>query len=64
MDEETVAEVLDTGSNRIQSDAYGRRSTGLGLWLVKSLVASNGGEFSVLSEKGIGTHITVALPVR
>lgn len=63
MDEETVAAVLDTGPNRVQSDAYGRRSTGLGLWLVKSLAATNGGEFSVLSEKGIGTHITIALPV-
>lgn len=64
MDEETVAAVLDTGPNRVQSDAYGRRSTGLGLWLVKSLVATNSGEFSVLSEKGIGTHITITLPAR
>lgn len=64
MDEETVVSVQETGLSRVRSDAYGRRSTGLGLWLVKSLAASNGGHLSILSEKGIGTHITVTLPAR
>jgi cell cycle sensor histidine kinase DivJ len=49
---------------QVQND-YTRRyeGTGLGLALVKGLVALHGGEFSITSTEGKGTVITVALPL-
>lgn len=44
---------------------YGRRyeGSGLGLSLVKGLVALHGGEFAVTSRPGEGTMVTVSMPV-
>jgi PAS domain S-box-containing protein len=36
--------------------------TGLGLTLVQALTALHGGEFDIVSEKGIGTTVTITLP--
>ncbi|MGV3553163.1 sensor histidine kinase [Rhizobium sp.] len=49
---------------QVQND-YTRRyeGTGLGLALVKGLVALHGGEFGIDSTEGVGTVITVALPL-
>jgi cell cycle sensor histidine kinase DivJ len=49
---------------QVQND-YTRRyeGTGLGLALVKGLVALHGGEFAIASTEGKGTVITVALPL-
>jgi cell cycle sensor histidine kinase DivJ len=49
---------------QVQND-YTRRydGTGLGLALVKGLVALHGGEFSIESVEGRGTVITVTLPI-
>jgi signal transduction histidine kinase len=41
-----------------------REGTGLGLALVKALVAEHGGRFSVSSQEDVGTEITVILPRR
>jgi signal transduction histidine kinase len=39
-----------------------RQGTGLGLALVKALVAEHGGRFDVSSQENVGTEITVILP--
>jgi signal transduction histidine kinase len=41
-----------------------REGTGLGLALVKALVAEHGGRFNVSSQENVGTEITVVLPRR
>ncbi len=41
-----------------------REGTGLGLALVKALVAEHGGSLSVASQENVGTEITVILPRR
>jgi two-component system, cell cycle sensor histidine kinase DivJ len=53
------------GQPFVQADsAYARQyeGAGLGLALVKGLVALHGGSFSIESEKGAGTKVTVTLP--
>jgi len=45
-------------------NARGHSSVGLGLYIVQSLVAAQGGRVWVESEQGKGTTFTVALPVR
>lgn len=40
------------------------QGTGLGLSLVKGLVTLHGGSLSIESAPGLGTHVTVALPVK
>jgi cell cycle sensor histidine kinase DivJ len=49
---------------QVQSD-YARRyeGTGLGLALVKGLVALHGGTFAIESEEGVGTVVTVTVPM-
>jgi len=39
------------------------RGTGLGLFLCRSLVESNDGEITITSQAGVGTQVTVRLPV-
>jgi signal transduction histidine kinase len=63
MEENRVHALLNTETRRIQEDIDGRRTTGLGLWLVKTMAEKNGGSISVLSEPGIGTLVTITLPV-
>ncbi len=75
--EEIWIEVLDTGIGmtpqelatalqpfRQVSDDLGRRfeGVGLGLPLTKTLVEMHGGRFEIISEKGIGTLVRLALP--
>jgi signal transduction histidine kinase len=50
-------------STRIQQDASGRRSTGIGLWLVKNMTEQNGGALHISSVEGVGTTMTVTLPL-
>jgi signal transduction histidine kinase len=63
MSPKIIQALFTSDSRRIQQDASGRRSTGIGLWLAKNLAERNGGNLKIESEEGIGTRITVSLPV-
>jgi signal transduction histidine kinase len=63
IDPAKIQEILAGDTDRIQEDAKGRRSTGLGLVLVRDLVERNDGEFNISSEKGNGTQVSIILPV-
>lgn len=58
-----IQALFTSDSTRIQQDAGGRRSTGLGLWLVKNMTERNGGTLRISSVQGVGTAITVTLPL-
>lgn len=58
-----IQALFTSDSTRIQQDAGGRRSTGLGLWLVKNMAGQNGGMLRISSEQGLGTAMTVTLPL-
>jgi cell cycle sensor histidine kinase DivJ len=61
-----AADKLDRiGQPFMQADStYARQfeGTGLGLALVKGLVALHGGSFNLTSEQGVGTRVTVTIP--
>jgi signal transduction histidine kinase len=43
--------------------AHAREGTGLGLSLVRAIVAQHGGTFEIQSQEGVGTTVTVILPL-
>jgi signal transduction histidine kinase len=43
--------------------AHAREGTGLGLSLVRAIVAQHGGSFEVQSREGVGTTVTIILPL-
>lgn len=48
---------------RVQSDDVSQiTGTGLGMWITKQLVTLLGGDVSVESIRGVGTHVVVTLP--
>jgi signal transduction histidine kinase len=59
MDEEQIRHIFDAFYSRKDDDAGG---AGLGLALVKSIVARHGGEIYVKSKKGQGTRFEVTFP--
>ncbi len=63
MEEETIKALQNGETRRIQNDAGGGRSTGLGLWLSKSMAEKNGGSLRIVSVPGKGTSIIVSLPL-
>ncbi len=61
-----AADLPRLGTPFVQAhSAYNRpnEGTGLGLSVVKALVALHGGRLSIRSEIGVGTEVTVALPL-
>lgn len=63
MSQETISTIFSHSSRRIQQDAYGKRSTGIGLWLSKNMAERNGGSLSIESTLGSGTSVTLSLLV-
>lgn len=61
MDEQTINAIEHNDTRRINSDTSGYRSTGLGLWLSRTMAEKNGGRLHVISSKGAGTRIIVIL---
>jgi len=68
-----IVEVSDTGAgmdhealNRIFEPYFSTKATGtgLGLTIAKRNVELNGGTIDVRSQRGVGTTVTIALPVR
>tara|TARA_R110002153_G_scaffold87317_3_gene216047 strand:- start:15394 stop:17277 length:1884 start_codon:yes stop_codon:yes gene_type:complete len=63
----SAADLEKIGSPFVQVESeYARQyeGTGLGLSLVKGLVALHGGQFEIESKPGLGTTVTVELPVK
>lgn len=63
MSQDLIGALLAGNSRRVQQDLYGRRSTGIGFWLVKNLTEKNNGRLHVKSEQEEGTSITIILRV-
>ena len=63
MSQEMLDTIFENDNRRVQQDASGRRSTGIGLWLVRTMAEKNGGGLSIESEKEMGTAVTITFPV-
>ena len=63
MEQHVADAIVRNHGKQIQKDTQGNRSTGLGLWLVKTMTEQNGGSLSIRSRKGEGTAVTVSFPL-
>jgi PAS domain S-box-containing protein len=69
-----VIEVIDTGTGISKEDMtkvsepffttkIGRKGTGLGLFMARTMIANHGGKLLIESEKGKGTSVKIVLPL-
>lgn len=63
MDASLLRNISGNDRRRIQEDTHGRRSTGIGLWLVGTMTEKNEGSFEVSSVPGIGTTVKLSVPI-
>ena len=63
MSEETISKIFYKNVHHTSSGTANEQGTGLGLMLVKDFVSKNKGDILVSSSEGIGTTITVKIPV-
>lgn len=63
MDQATIDSLFHIGTVTSQPGTSGERGTGLGLGLSREFVQKHGGNLEVHSEPGVGTVITISLPV-
>jgi signal transduction histidine kinase len=63
MDERIIAAIGKSETRRMQQDTTGHKSTGLGLWLVKTMTERNRGKLQISASVGAGTCAVVRLPV-
>lgn len=64
MSSETLEALFDPNKKRVQQDTHGYESTGLGLWLCKTMTEKNNGRLSITSEQAKGTTVTIILPAK
>jgi signal transduction histidine kinase len=63
MSESLLARVGQPFEQASNDPAHAREGTGLGLSLVRAIVAQHGGSFAIQSQEGVGTTVTVILPL-
>lgn len=63
MSEESVKNIFDLRSAQNKNSADGESLTGLGMKIVKTIVAQLGGSINIESQIGRGTTVTVSLPL-
>ncbi|QJB31148.1 tetratricopeptide repeat-containing sensor histidine kinase [Chitinophaga oryzae] len=61
MDQQLLHAIMTDNHVRNQTDTDGRQSTGLGLWLCKTLAERNGAQLLMAAQQGIGTTVTIFL---
>ena len=61
--EEVQEKLFDIGFKSSTKGTNNETGTGLGLILCKELVKKNNGSIELYSEKGVGTKITILLPI-
>jgi signal transduction histidine kinase len=61
MDPRLLQAFMTNNHVRNQTDTDGRQSTGLGLWLCKTLAEKNGAQLLIAAQQGKGTTVTIAL---
>jgi cell cycle sensor histidine kinase DivJ len=63
MSESVLARIGQPFEQASNDPAYAREGTGLGLSLVRAIVAQHGGSFDIQSREGVGTTVSVILPL-
>ncbi|NML39194.1 tetratricopeptide repeat protein [Chitinophaga sp. G-6-1-13] len=61
MDTHLLQTIMTNNHMRNQTDTDGRQSTGLGLWLCKTLAEKNGARLLFSAQQGKGTTVTISL---
>lgn len=61
MDQQLLQALMTNNHVRNQTDTDGRQSTGLGLWLCKTLAERNGAQLLISAQQGTGTTVTISL---
>jgi signal transduction histidine kinase len=61
---EDIPRALEPFTQVSANAQHGREGTGLGLPISKTLVELHGGRFEIASAPGLGTRVTITLPVR
>jgi len=64
MDEKFLAHIFEPFEREANTTASGIQGTGLGLAITKNIVEMMDGSIDIQSEKGVGTEVTVTIPLR
>lgn len=62
--EKVLKSIFEIQSNKIQEDTTGRKSSGLGLMLTKSMIQLNGGSIQIKPNPSGGTIVNISLPYK
>lgn len=62
--EKVLKSIFEVQSNKIQKDTTGRKSSGLGLMLTKSMIQLNGGSIQIRPNPDGGTIVNISLPYK
>lgn len=62
--EEVLRTIFEMQSNKAQEDTSGRKSSGLGLMLTKSMIQLNGGTIKIKQNPKGGTIVNISLPYK